>query len=152
MAAPAHWAPSRTWQFMRDSECSAWPQSSGVPPPSHPLSDPRDRGQSEQGFVIWDFAGTASSDAMSLRFAIASGYAARRATYGLGVASNKMWWVTKETEYYGKIPVRTELTVLPADTVKPCPVCGEEIMNEAVIAHCRRKGDRNHLALEVMET
>ncbi len=68
------------------------------------------------------------------------------------MASKKVWWVATEPEYYGKIPVRTELTVLPADTVKPCPVCGKDIVNGAVIVHCRRMGDRDHVALEVMET
>jgi hypothetical protein len=78
-------------------------------------------------------------------------YGGRRATYGPSVASNKVWWAA-EPEFYGKIPVRTELTVLPADKVVWCPLCKVDVHEAVLAVHCQRVSDRDHLALEVMET
>lgn len=102
--------------------------------------------------MIRDLAGTASSDAMSLRFAIAPGVRGAGRDVRSWMAGNKTWYISTKPEFYGRFSVKTELTVLPADTVGPCPVCGKEVMNGAVIAHCRGQGDADHLALEVMET
>ena len=57
-----------------------------------------------------------------------------------------------EPEYFGKIPVRTEVTVIPADEVMACPVCSEVISPFDLLRHCDKAGDAAHLAASVLES
>lgn len=66
--------------------------------------------------------------------------------YGPGVDENEL-----HARLYGKIPVHTELTVLPADRTVWCPLCEMSVHENTFGIHCRRVGDEDHLALEVME-
>jgi hypothetical protein len=59
-------------------------------------------------------------------------------------------WIATETGFMGRFPVRTEITVIPADEYETCSLCRRDVRWLAV--HCREVGDADHLALEVMET
>lgn len=55
-----------------------------------------------------------------------------------------------ETDVEGTL-IRTEILVLPADRAVLCPLCNIDVHEDCFGTHCRRRGDADHLALEVME-
>ena len=67
------------------------------------------------------------------------------------VLPGMVFYASSEPEFFGKFPIRTEMTVLGPDLI-PCEACGEKIPYNGVAEHCREAGDPLHMALEVMGT
>lgn len=57
-------------------------------------------------------------------------------------------YTLSKPEYFGRFPVRSELTVIGT---KRCSACGEHVDADEFLKHCDKAGDPEHKVLSVMD-